>query len=114
MTASTAGLVVPQMEVEFYGIPVSAFGEGGDMIALGHHEPRKALAAFRKLGRSYGLDDFEVFGDHEHREASPILWRIAHQWVTFKDYDGEWRGTRAGNDASTPGALAVTVYESGW
>lgn len=34
-----------------YGVPVSWIGEDGDAVALGHHEDRRALAAFAALRR---------------------------------------------------------------
>lgn len=41
-----------------FGIPVSAIGEDGNLIALGHHTPKAALAAFNAYARrTIGLVD---------------------------------------------------------
>lgn len=43
---------------EHFGIKVSCFGEDGDLVALGHHDPRRALAAFNRYTKSLiGLPD---------------------------------------------------------
>ncbi|BEL07866.1 hypothetical protein Q0Z83_060570 [Actinoplanes sichuanensis] len=59
--------LLPDLEgfEEFFGIKVSTLGEDGGMVALGHHEPKRALAAFNAYAKSLGftdLDDFSSFG----------------------------------------------------
>lgn len=45
-----------------YGVYVQVIGEDGEMLVLGHPEPRRVIAAMRKLGRvDYGLDDEDIF-----------------------------------------------------
>lgn len=40
-----------------YGVPVSTIGEDGELVALGHHNPRTVLAAFNAYARSCGFRD---------------------------------------------------------
>lgn len=41
-----------------YGVPVSSIGEDGDLVALGHYPPHRALAAFNRYSRTViGLKD---------------------------------------------------------
>jgi hypothetical protein len=42
----------------YYGLKVSDIGEDGDVIVLGHHDKRRALAALNRHARTFwGLDD---------------------------------------------------------
>lgn len=83
----------PRFPHVFYGVPVSAIGEDGDMIALGHHEPRRVLAAMRRYGREVcGMDDEDTFGygflGRAHLSMYAVLKR-AH--AVFTDEAGyEW------------------------
>lgn len=36
---------------EFYGVHVCCIGEDGNMVALGHHEPKRVIAALNRYSR---------------------------------------------------------------
>lgn len=45
----------------FYGVPITECGEEGDVIAaIGHHEPKRLVAAALALGRDRGWDVHET------------------------------------------------------
>lgn len=74
-----------------YGVRVSAIGEDGDMVILGHVEPRRALAAFNSYCRVViGLTDI-----YDGLVGTPVpmaLKAISHGWaslVTACDEAGE-------------------------
>jgi hypothetical protein len=74
------------MEAVHYGIPVASVGEDGDMLALGHHDPRRALAAFNAHARRLGLCN--VADDHA-MTAAEVLDDITQQWGYFRLPDPE-------------------------
>lgn len=75
------------MEAVHYGIAVCHIGEDGDMLALGHHAPYKALAAFNRHARVFvGLAN--LFDDRSLRVADVIA-DIAPKWATFAPPDPE-------------------------
>lgn len=97
------------MEATHFGVPVVYFGEDGDMLALGHHAPRQALAAFNRHARRYC--NLVNVADDRHATADDWLDSISTGWLTFTkgnpDEDFLWQGDTA--TASTPGVVAVTL-----
>lgn len=70
---------LPDFDVQF-GIPISAIGEDGDLIALGHHAPKAALAAFNAYARqTIGLVDL-LDGRGAWREA---LVSVQQRWAVW-------------------------------
>ncbi|MGW8357370.1 hypothetical protein [Streptomyces wedmorensis] len=115
MTATVQpGAIVtePEMEATHYGIPVVYFGEDGEMLALGHHAPRRALAAFNRHARSIGLRNV---ADDRQAEAEDWLDIIRTDWFVFTrpnpdegdDPDFIWYAVPAKPDS--PNAIAVTL-----
>jgi hypothetical protein len=99
------------MEATHYGIPVSTYGEEGNMLALGHHTPRRAFAAFNKHARTaLGRANF---ADDRHAHLDDWIDEIHHTWVTFHrgdpNTDWTWEGRPASKDTS--GAVAITVLD---
>lgn len=105
------------MEDSHYGIAVCHLGEDGDMLALGHHEPRKVLAAFNRHARVFlGLTN--LFDDRSVK-AADVLEDISAKWAVFGPPDPErgeepsypwyadWSGT-----AETPGAMPVMILRA--
>lgn len=65
---------------QHYGVWVSCIGEEGDMVALGHHEPKRTLAALNRYSREEcGLDSI-----------------TDERWPTYRAVLGhlEWRHAR--------------------
>lgn len=97
--------VTPVPEDSHYGIPVTHVGEDGDMLALGHHHPRRALAAFNRHARVFcGLANV---ADDRSAEADDMLNLITAGWGQFRkpyagdaeDPDCEWYLDPCASDA---------------
>lgn len=102
----------PEMEAEYFGIPVVYYGDDGDMLALGHHAPRRALAAFNRHARVYcGLANV---ADDRQADAEDWLDCIRKGWLVFSrpnpdegdDPDDIWVAIAA--SAGAPNAQPVT------
>lgn len=67
-----------------YGVPVSAIGEDGDMIILGHVDKRRALAAFNSYCRVViGLADI-----YDGLAGTPVpmaLKAISQGWASLRE-----------------------------
>lgn len=60
-----------------YGIPVAGIGEEGELVALGHHEPRRAFAAFNRfVRREWGWD---LASETKTRSSRTLADRIRHE-----------------------------------
>lgn len=88
--------VTPIPEATHYGIDVTAIGEDGDLLAFGHHDPRRALAAFNRHARTeWGLANL---GDDRRAIADDFTGQITTGWGQFRkplttegeDPDWEW------------------------
>jgi hypothetical protein len=112
---SVPGIAItdPEMEATYFGIPVVYYGEDGDMLALGHHDPRRAIAAFNRHARKFcGLLNLE---DHRHAQAQHWLDGVTHAWFVFTrpnpdegdDPDYVWYAVPA--TAGNPNAVPVTL-----
>ncbi|MFH9765112.1 hypothetical protein ACH4N4_30735 [Streptomyces microflavus] len=103
----------PQMEATYYGVPVAYVGEDGEMLALGHHSPRRVLAAFNAHARRfYGLVNL---ADDRNATAAAWLADLQPQWAVFRvsvspESDCAWFSDEAAEGA--PGALPVTFLPS--
>lgn len=77
--------VTPELSgfTEIYGIKVSALGEDGDLIALGHHKPIYALAAFTGYAVDVmGLQD--VYDGLVDDPGPKVTAATKHGWATLK------------------------------
>ena len=86
-----------------YGLPLGAWGEDGDLFALGHAPARLALAAATRARRT--VEGIRL------RPFPRDLQLIWHQWARFVRLDespDEWECTD-GQPYPFPGAVAVTV-----
>ncbi|MGW5690288.1 hypothetical protein ACWEWX_04760 [Streptomyces asiaticus] len=113
MTTTTTPSFTPtanDMEAVHNGILVTSYGEDGNMLAIGHHDPHQVLDAFNHLAHAYGLDNVA-----DDPNANMDDWRdaIRHGWLTFHrgepNSDLVWEGKPATED--TPGAVAVTLLD---
>lgn len=117
-TAPAPGSVIAEPETAdtILGIRMAPIGEDGDMLALGHHDKRKALAAFNRYARTViGIvnlaDDFSA-------SAQDWLNSIDQCWALFttpdpglgQDPDWTWYVTWC--KPETPGALPVTLLRA--
>lgn len=75
------------IEGTHYGIPVSTYGEDGDMLALGHHPRRTALAAFNRHARLW-IGWPNIADDYSAR-AQDWLNAVTDRWATFNVPDPE-------------------------
>ncbi len=69
----------------YYGVPVCFIGEDGLPTALGHHEPRRFLAAVNRYAR-------EVLGWMDYRHGAPhltvadLLADVRRDWMIVTDH----------------------------
>lgn len=96
------------MEAVYYGVPVAITTEDGDMIALGHLDPRRALAAFNRHARTQWKS--RNFSNDPAAEAEEVLAQVQRSWATFTRHTPvtgwAWRCRHAAPGA--PGAIPVT------
>lgn len=104
----------------FYGVPITECGEEGDAIAaIGHHEPKRFLAAVLALGRDRGWDVRDlnlrlvVFDEIEKSKSWRLIYRHADAATVGVDYleddcvcgECHWYAVEAAED--TPDATPV-------
>jgi len=116
MTATTQPELIadPAMEDTHYGIKVSHIGEDGDLIALGHHRPLRALAAFNRHMRVFlGLDNL---ADDRSATAADWLPALQQKHAVFRTpdpenefEDPEWSWVADWCEAGEPNARPVTL-----
>jgi|SRR5882757_491712 len=102
----------PEMEATHYGITVAHLGDDGEgLIALGHHTPRRALAAFNRHSRVFvGL---AAIWDSPEVSAADVMPALSQRWGHFRKPTGEedpgfvW--VIDYTDADAPDAVPVTV-----
>jgi hypothetical protein len=108
-------LAADGFEKTYYGIPVCASGDEGDMIALGHPGPLRVLAACNRYARKVlGLDNL---GDDRTLTADDFLGGITERWgiphaATEEEqanYGFRWVIDDATPDQ--PGAIAYTFVD---
>ena len=78
-----------------YGVPVLDFGEDGDMVAIGHHEPRRVIAAMNAhYRRQHHPDPTDRYSQGiRPRWAGDLypnvdLARQKRWWATYQDTTG--------------------------
>lgn len=83
----------------YYGVPVCSVGEDGDLLALGHHDPRRTIAAMNAYSRkAIGLRNlYDDHGGGTYSEAVDML--------------SARHAVRTGDDAS-PGSLPVMIWSA--
>ncbi|MFF5445439.1 hypothetical protein [Streptomyces sp. NPDC012888] len=92
----------PRMEAVHYGIPVAYLGHEGAMLALGHHDPKRVLAAFDAHTRRDG-ETVAGYADY-----------LTPRWAVFRDPAPEYDGcmwTADWCDPDAPGAQPVTLLD---
>ncbi|MEU0515610.1 hypothetical protein [Amycolatopsis sp. NPDC006125] len=128
--ASTPDQMKPFMQ-EHHGVWVCYIGEDGDVIALGHHEPRRVLAAFNRIARKEcGLVNLVDDRNARYVEvARELHWRMARLVTACEapehDQDIEERGycyhcvsLKDGgfwvdwSDPEHPDAFPITTWEA--
>lgn len=121
----------------YFGIRVADIGEDGDLIALGHHDPKAALAAFNAHAKKFwGLVDLLDGGQHDQNRWRWALENAKQKWaVSLTDgcrdcvkegrredcvdcsdvratvKDGSWWIAYDATD-DEPGAFPVTVWRA--
>lgn len=100
---------------EIYGVKVCVLGEDGNLVALGHHEPKRALAAFARYSRVY-LDRLETDPGERLTDRIIRMWATNQAQCDEGDCGGrceictsDWWLTWG--KTPTPGAFPITVFE---
>jgi hypothetical protein len=112
LTATPIALTAADLEAVHYGIAVCCSGEDGDMIALGHHGKRKALAAFNRHCRVF-LGLANIADDHsataaDYADDITELWGVPRQ-PNEEERDNEgWKWALDDAPADAPGAIPYT------
>lgn len=113
-TSTQPALTQPAMEDTHYGIGVSHIGEDGDLVALGHHSTRRALAAFNRHARIFlGLDNLADDRSATTADFAPAiqqkhcLFRLPDPSNCWENPDWVWVADWC--DPGTPGAQPVTL-----
>lgn len=98
----TETTTLPNLEgfEEFFGIKVCTLGEDGRMVALGHHEPKQALAAFNAYAKSLGFTDLDDFSSFRG-DWSKALNRISTGRAVLRTGCGDASGAGHEQDCST-------------
>lgn len=90
MTATVEHQLIaePEFEDTHYGITVAHIGDDGEgLVALGHHEPRRALAAFNRHARRFvGL---AAIWDSPWLKVAELLPCLEQRWGVFRKPAGE-------------------------
>lgn len=99
------------MEAVHYGIPVTTYGDDANMLALGHHQPRRAFAAFNRHART--ALGFPNLADDRDAHLDEWIDQIRHVWLTFHrgDPSGTWAWEAQTATKDTPGAVAATLLD---
>lgn len=103
MTATfPAVLTAPETDVftDYDGVPVAFVGDGGTMVALGHHNPDAARAAFHRHD-IWDRIDLDVL----------TTWAVLCDPPAGEDDTSPWF-MEWGVDEGTPGAFPVMVVEA--
>ncbi|NEE12016.1 hypothetical protein G3M58_36865 [Streptomyces sp. SID7499] len=105
----------PEMEATHYGVQVAWLGEewGEALIALGHHDTRRILAAFNRHTRHYG--GLTNLADDPDATAAEWADEIQQRHAFFRkpdpeeDEDPDWRWVAYWCEADNPNARPVTL-----
>jgi hypothetical protein len=116
VTAPTTSPTPPDLSgfETFYGVPVCYIGEDGDVVALGHHDQRRTIAAMNALARTQaGLRNLI---DRRKASVKDITETLSQKWATVEVHNGigdgpygyDWYMEWATWD--TPGAFPVMLW----
>lgn len=83
----------------FHGVPLAATGEDGEegLMALGHHQPRRILAALLAYCRDRGMDLSDLGVSNPAAPQARLLVERAQRWTVFYRHadaettDEDWR-----------------------
>lgn len=101
--------------VEHYGVKVALIGEDGDWaVALGHVEPRRALAAFNRMARvDLGWRDF--LGEfHSYGDVDEALSAIKQTWAALKTECDYYPGCGGPDHAEDSCTECREIRAAGW
>ena len=104
----------PEMEDTYYGIAIAPLGDDWDkLLALGHHEPKRVLAAFNRFSRMAGWLNV---ADDLSADAATWIGRLERKHGVFREADPEhgWEDPDCvwfvdWVPADAPGARPVTL-----
>lgn len=115
-TPSTLGPTPETMEATYFGIHVAHLGEDGEwLFALGHHTPRRTLAAFNRHARVFigllNLQDCRTCYSRTWLPEIKQVWSVFHapNPEDCEDPDWSWVADWSSADATTPGAVPLTI-----
>lgn len=99
--------------VVFYGVPVCAIGEDGDLVALGHHEPRRVIAAMNAYSRRLiGLGNLY---DDEGATYVAAAVRLSARHTILLGVDAcEYRADDAEQGKAHRCDMCSTIESQGW
>lgn len=113
MTTTPTITIDPEMEASHYGITVAHIGDDGEgLIALGHHRPLRALAAFNRHSRKFvGL---VAIWDSPELTVTELLPCLEQRWGIFRAPDPATEDPGFAwvidyTEPDAPGARPVTV-----
>lgn len=74
----------------FHGVPIVETGDDGEggLVAFGHHEPRRVLAALLAYCRSRGMDLSDLDITNPAAPHAPQLVERAAKWAVFYRHAG--------------------------
>ena len=74
----------------FHGVPIAATGDDGEegLMAIGHHEPRRALAALLAYCRDRGMDLSDIGISNPAAPKAALLVERAQRWTVFYRHAG--------------------------
>ncbi|WP_433893055.1 hypothetical protein [Streptomyces sp. CA-111067] len=114
-TTAPITLTPKDFEATYDDIAVCCSGEDGDMIALGHHDPTTALAAFNRHATEYlGLANIVDDATLPAAELASYAKHITQHWGTVRkateaEQDNEgWSWCLESAIKDTPGAIPYT------
>ncbi|MCW6003896.1 hypothetical protein K1W54_04770 [Micromonospora sp. CPCC 205371] len=100
----------------YFGIRVADIGEDGDLIALGHHDPKAALAAFNAHAKKFwGLVDLLDGAQHDQGRWLWALENVKQKWaVSLTDRCRECAKDGLREECTSCSDVRATIKEGSW
>lgn len=101
----------------YHGIKVSLVGEDGDnYVALGHHEPRAALAAFNAYAQhTVGLEDLtDGSARHDRAYWQKLLLAVKQCWAVLRETCDEYGSASHEDGCFRCAEIGAEVRAGGW